>query len=300
MSKAPCVAFVAPCGFVTDNDVLDRAAQLFAGKGWHVHAGDSCFERHERFAGTDELRAGELQAFCSDKRYDLIVCARGGYGMSRLLDRLDFDAIACAQRAIVGYSDFTAFNLAYLARAGGVSLHGPGASDFGASEPHAQTLSAFFSTLCNPAHTVCFETESVNLQCQGTLWGGNLALVCALIGTPYLPKVRGGILFLEDVNEPAYKIERMLLQLLQAGILQKQSAILLGAFEPVVSMPNDNGYSLSSVLSLMRAKLNVPILTGLPFGHVPYKVTLPIGAQATLKAQDGQAHLSWLDWRKNA
>ena len=290
-SRARTVGIVAPSGFLPDGGVIDRTAQVFTARGWRVQSGDSCFERHERFAGTDELRAAEMQRFCTDRSLDLVLSARGGYGITRILGELDFEAIRKAGRVICGYSDFTAFNLAYLARVGGWSLHGPSATDFGAVAPHAPTLDTFFATLDARGCDARFAVDGPDGRHAGVLWGGNLALVTALLGTPYFPRVRGGILFLEDVAEPAYKIDRMLVQLEQAGVLQRQKAIVLGHFEPITPMPNDNGFSLDSVVARLRARLAVPVFTGLPFGHVAHKLTLPFGVRAELQVVDGQARL---------
>jgi muramoyltetrapeptide carboxypeptidase len=293
--RAPALGIVAPSGYLPDPATIDRAARVFASRGWRVQAGETCFERHERFAGDDDLRAAELQRFCTDRALDLVLAARGGYGLTRILDRLDFAVIRTAGRWICGYSDFTAFNLAYLARAGGVSLHGPSATDFGAEHPSAFTLDTFFKTLVRLQRDNEFETrfdaDGQPTVARGTLWGGNLALLCALLGTPYLPKVRGGILFVEDVNEPAYKIERMLVQLEQAGVLGRQKAILLGRFDPVTPMPNDNGFSLDAVIARLRRRLVCPVVTGLQFGHVADKITLPVGLPVELRIAQGRAQL---------
>jgi muramoyltetrapeptide carboxypeptidase len=277
---------------MTDPATVDRAAQFFASRGWRVQAGDTCFARHERFAGPDDLRAEELQRFCTDPTIDVVVAARGGYGLSRILDRLDFDAIRRANRTIVGYSDFTAFNLAYLALAGGVSFQGPSAGDFGSVSPDPFTVENFFGAIDEADHALEFDTDGPACEVRGTLWGGNLALITALIGTKYLPKVRNGILFIEDVNEPAYRIERMLYQLLHAGVLDKQKAIVVGDFDPVTPMPNDNGYTVASLLAHFRSRLQVPVITGLPFGHVVSKATLPVGGSATLVVRAGRATLT--------
>ncbi len=293
VSRPRTVGIVAPSGFVPDSAMLDRAAHAFAARGWRVQAGDTCFERWQRFAGDDDLRAAELQRFCTDRSLDLVLAARGGYGLTRILHRLDFDAIRAAGRPICGYSDFTAFNLAYLARAGAVSFHGPSATDFGAEPPEQFTLDAFFAVLDAPSYQHRFDADGPRCDLRGTLWGGNLAMVCALVGTPWLPRIEGGVLFLEDVNEPAYRIERMLLQLEQAGVLGRQRALLLGQFDPVTPMPNDNGFSLDSVIAGLRARLRLPVITGLPFGHVRRKLTLPVGAQVRLAVDGGSAALSW-------
>jgi muramoyltetrapeptide carboxypeptidase len=292
-SPARAVGFVAPSGFVPDAAALERAAALFTARGWRVQAGETCFERHQRFAGTDELRAAEMQRFCTDRSLDLVLAARGGYGLTRILDRLDFAAIRKADRLICGYSDFTAFNLAYLARAGGVSLHGPSAVDLGAESPDPLTVDTFFEVLEGGDYETGLDADGPDCELRGTLWGGNLALVGALLGTPYFPRVRGGILFIEDVNEPAYKIERMLLQLEQAGVLAKQRAILLGQFDPVTPMANDNGFSIDTVVDGLRQRLTVPVVTGLPFGHLPKKLTLPVGLTVRLHVRAAHAALAW-------
>ncbi len=293
MARSRAVGFVAPSGYVPDTRMIDRAGELFAGRGWRVQVGDTCFERYQRFAGTDELRATELQRFCTDRSLDVVLAARGGYGLTRILDRLDFAAIRKAQRTICGYSDFTAFNLAYLAQAGGVSLHGPSATDFGAEPPDDWTIDNFFAVIEGGAYETRFDADGPDCEVRGTLWGGNLAVVCALLGTPYFPRLRGGVLFFEDVNEPAYKIERMLLQLEQAGVLQRQRTLLIGSFEPITPMPNDNGFSLDEVIRGLRARLAVPVITGLPFGHVRRKLTLPVGGRVRLRVRAGAASLCW-------
>ena len=291
-AKPPTLALVAPSGAVPEG-VVDRAAQFFAQRGWRVQAGESCFSRQTRFAGPDELRCDDLQRFATDRHVDVVLSARGGYGLSRLLDRLDYAAIRASGRIIVGLSDFTAFNLAYLARAGGVSFQGPSASDFAAETPEAFTVEHFFGALSHGDYAVRFPGDGPDCAMDGTLWGGNLALVAALTGTPYLPRLRGGILFLEDVNEPAYRIERMLYQLLHAGVLQRCRAILLGDFAPVPAQPADHGYDLAAALAHLRRRLEVPVITGLPFGHVPRKLTLPVGARARLRLRGGEVELGF-------
>lgn len=293
MARTRTVGFVAPSGYVTDTAAIERAAALFAAHGWEVRIGATCHARQQRFAGPDELRATELQRFCCDRSLDLVLAARGGYGLTRILPRLDFAAIRRSGRLICGYSDFTAFNLAYLARAGGPSLHGPSMTDLGAVAPDPWTVANFFAAIEGASRQAHFNVDGPACEVQGTLWGGNLALTCALFGTPYFPDISGGVLFFEDVNEPLYKIERMLLQLEQAGVLARQAAILLGHFEPITPQPNDNGFSLDDVVQGLRARLAPPVLTGLPFGHVPRKLTLPVGSSVRLRAHRGRAKLSW-------
>jgi muramoyltetrapeptide carboxypeptidase len=293
------LGIVAPSGFLPDPAAIDRAAALFSARGWHVQAGDSVFAREQRFAGSDELRLADLQRFATDPTIDVVVSARGGYGLSRLLDRIDFDSIKARKPIIGGYSDFTAFSLAYLAR-GGVSFAAPCAAELGAMKPNAYAVEHFFGVLGNARYATELQLDGPAVDVNGKLWGGNLAMVVALIGTPYFPSARsvdGGILFLEDVNEPAYKIERMLYQLAHAGVLQRQAAILLGDFNPIIPMPNDNGFELSMVIERLRQIAGVPVFSGLPFGHSPQKLTLPVGGRARLAVQrGGRAVLEFTDY----
>jgi muramoyltetrapeptide carboxypeptidase len=286
MARSRTVGIVAPSGYLPDPGVIDRAAGFFAKQGWQVVAGESVFAREQRFAGPDALRLAELQRFATDPSIDLVLSARGGYGLSRLIDALDYAAIRARKPVMVGYSDFTAFNLAYLTH-GGISLAGPSAGDFGAAQVDAFTVEHFFGVLGSRIHSVDLELGGPARTVEGRLWGGNLAMVTSLLGTPFMPRVRDGLLFLEDVNEPAYKIERMLLQLLHAGVLQKQSALLLGDFDPVLPMPNDNGFDLASVVARLRKTIEVPVYTGLPFGHGARKLTLPVGGRARLAVRRG-------------
>ncbi len=291
-SRVPTLGLVAPSGALPEG-MVDRAAQFFAARGWRVQAGESCFARETRFAGPDGLRLQDLQRFAGDRTIDVVLSARGGYGLSRLLDAIDFEAIARAGRIIVGISDFTAFNLAYLAKAGGISFQGPSAGDFAAAEPDPFTVEHFFAALTQGEHRIEFAGEGPDCDAKGTLWGGNLALVAALVGTPYLPRLRGGILFLEDVNEPAYRVERMLYQLHHAGVFSRSRAVVLGDFSPLPVLPTDNGYGLATVVAQLRAVLDIPVLTGLPFGHLPRKLTLPVGARARLQARSGRIELAF-------
>ncbi len=287
MTRRRTVALVAPSSYMPDPAVVDRAAAFFSARSWQVEAGDSVFAREQRFAGPDVLRLSELMRFATDPSVDVVLSARGGYGLSRLLDQIDFAAVKARTPIIAGYSDFTAFSLAYLARAGGVSLSGPSAGDFGAAAPDAYTMTHFFGLIESPRYEVDVTLAGPAGEFAGRLWGGNLVMVAALLGTPYFPRVRGGILVVEDVNEPAYKLERLFYQLAHAGVLQKQRAIVLGDFDPVTPMPNDNGFDLAAVVARVREIAGVPVFAGLPYGHMARKLTLPIGGRARLVVRRG-------------
>ncbi len=287
MARSRTLGLVAPSGYMPDPAVVDRAAKFFSSQGWRVEAGDTMFARDQRFAGPDELRLGELMRFATDPSIDVVLTGRGGYGISRLLERIDFAAIKARAPIVAGYSDFTAFSLAYLARAGGVSLSGPSAGDFGAASPDEFTTTHFFGLVESKKYSIDLALEGPAAEVSGRLWGGNLVMLAALLGTPYFPRVRGGILVVEDVNEPAYKIERLLYQLAHAGVLQRQAAVMLGDFAPILPMPNDNGFDLAAVITRLREIANVPVYTGLPYGHLARKLTLPIGGRARLVVRRG-------------
>jgi muramoyltetrapeptide carboxypeptidase len=281
-----------------DLQVVDRAARFFSARGWHVEAGDSVFSREQRFAGPDALRLAELMRFATDPSIDVVLSSRGGYGLSRLLDQIDFAAIRQRAPIIAGYSDFTAFSLAYLARAGGVSLSGPSAGDFGAVTPDPSTVEHFFGLIEATRYEVEQQLMGPAAEHAGRLWGGNLVMLAALLGTPYFPRVRGGILVVEDVNEPAYKLERLFYQLAHAGVLGRQRAVVLGDFDPVTPMPNDNGFDLAAVVERLRQIAGVPVYTGLHYGHLPRKLTLPIGARVRLAVRrGGRATLEFSGYR---
>jgi muramoyltetrapeptide carboxypeptidase len=291
MSQSIEVRLIASSGYPHDVAVAARGCAWLKHHGYHVNNPDVLARRYLRFGGTDAERLADLHAIGTGTARELTLAVRGGYGLARLLDRIDFARIAAQAKAsgtpIVGHSDFTAFQLAYLAVARGVSFAGPMLlADFGEEHVDPYMWRHFEGILHDPAYTV--EVESPQLTApvtvEGTLWGGNLAMLCTLPGTPYMPKVDGGILFLEDINEPPYRVERMLLQLLHAGVLARQQAIVLGDFSNYRTTDYDNGYNMDAVFEYVREQLRIPVLTGLPFGHCPRKLTLPVGANARLNA----------------
>jgi muramoyltetrapeptide carboxypeptidase len=255
-----------------------------------------------RFAGEDEVRLASVERAAASGA-DIAIITRGGYGLTRLLPALPYKAIATAidrGTQFVGLSDFTAFQNAVLAETGRTTWSGPAVGeDFGVEGEPDEIMQACFEDLASGQgegtgwQLPAAERREQPLQEKGVLWGGNLAIVAALAGTPWLPRVKGGILFLEDVHEHPYRIERMLSQLLYAGVLQKQKAILLGHFTNWVPVPHDKGYRLRTVVDWLRGQVEAPVLTGLPFGHVPTKVCLPDGAKVTLAAEGRDAFLLW-------
>jgi muramoyltetrapeptide carboxypeptidase len=286
--------FFSPSGVVVDEVAVDRATRRLLAAGHRVVEDPSSRARHQRFAGDDDERLAAIARMAARDDVDVAVAMRGGYGVSRLLHRIDFASLAHARTRWLGHSDFTAFQLAALARAGMVTHCGPMvAYDFGAEVPSDYTFDHCFAILGGRDHEVELELDGpAHEAIEGTLWGGNLAMVAHLVGTPFLPAIEGGILFLEDVSEHPYRIERMLYQLVHAGVLQRQRAILLGRFTDYRLFPHDEGYDLPVVVSHLRASVDVPVYTGLPVGHIRDKLTLPVGGRATLAVRDGAARLA--------
>jgi muramoyltetrapeptide carboxypeptidase len=292
----------SPAGVLRTALPLRRAAARLAGLGFTVEIDPAATARMQRFAGDDEARLAALHRVAA-ARPSVALATRGGYGLTRLLDRIDWKRIArsvAGGTRWVGMSDMTSLQLGLLAHADGVTWAGPLAcDDFGRSAAEGGvddvTASCFVEAMSGALEAVGFRTEPGfdGLEVRGTLWGGNLTIVNSLLATPHWPRIRGGILFFEDVNEHPYRVERNLLQLQQAGVLDTQKAIVLGAVSGFRTSPNDRGYSLATMLARVRAATRTPVLTGLPFGHVPTKVTLPVGAKVRLVVDGRQAYLGW-------
>jgi muramoyltetrapeptide carboxypeptidase len=279
------IAVVAPGGYAPDPAAVERGIARLQAQGCVVHNYYEHEALHQRFGGTDEARLAQLHAAARDPGVEVVVALRGQYGMTRLLDRIDYDLLAASGKIFVGFSDVTALHMALLARTGSANSYaGPMfAGDFGAAEPVQFTLQNFWQCLAGPTHTIVEQAEgNPVLEASGTIWGGNLAMLVSLLGTDYFPRVDDGILFIEDIAEHPYRIERMLLQLLQSGVLARQQALVLGDFSGYRLSPADNGYDFDAMLAYLRQVLPIPVLTGLSFGHVPRRVTIPFGAQARL------------------
>jgi muramoyltetrapeptide carboxypeptidase len=292
----------SPSSAVRNKAAVKRGIARLKALGHEVELDPSVFASHMRFAGDDATRIAAVERAAASGA-DVAIITRGGYGLTRLLPTLPYKAVAKAidrGMQFVGLSDFTAFQNAVLAETGRVTWSGPAVGeDFGVEGEPDEIMQACFEDLVEGQgegtgwQLPRAEALGQPLQHKGVLWGGNLAIVAALAGTPWMPKVKGGILFLEDVSEHPYRIERMLTQLLYAGVLQKQKAILFGQFTNWVPYAHDRGFKLKTVIEWLRAQVKAPVLTGLPFGHVPTKVCLPVGAKVTLAVEGRDAFLLW-------
>lgn len=279
---------ISPSGAVQDPQRARLAARHLEQAGHRVSFDPAAFARWQRFAGTDAQRAAAFERAAAQPA-PIVMTTRGGYGLLRLLDRLDWRRLADSGKRWVGLSDFTAFQLAMLAKTGSTTWAGPALLDLAADSFDAVdpvTLGTFGEAMAGELELVGFRHAGASgIDERGTLWGGNLSMVCALLGTPWFPKVDRGILFVEEVNEHPYRIERMLIQLLSAGIIDAQRALLVGHVNRYSLVEHDNGYDLTAVLKWLRGRTRTPILTGLPFGHQHPVLTLPHGARVGLATE---------------
>jgi len=302
MTTAPSLHVYAPAGVELRAPALKLARQRLAALGFDVTMDPGLRGRHQRFAGDDDARLAAIHRVAEAAPSVALAC-RGGYGLTRLLDRIDWPLLARAvERGTrwVGHSDITALQLGLLAHTGATSWQGPMAcDDFGRTDEAGGvdevTAGCFTEAMSGALEAVGFRTEAGfdGLDVKGRLWGGNLAMVQSLLGTPHWPRVTGGILFLEDINEHPYRVERALLQLHQAGVLARQKAVLLGDFSGWRKSPLDRGYTLKTAVAHLRSVCATPILTGLPFGHVPTKLTLPVGRKVQLVVQGRDVLAGW-------
>lgn len=291
------IHLIAPSGFCMNQQAARLGVQRLQAAGYQVENQTVITRRHQCFAGTDAERLQDInQLPALPATSHIILAIRGGYGASRLLTHIDYPALAARQRTsplcLCGHSDFTAIQMALLTHCDLISLSGPMlASNFGETSLDPFTWQHFLQALTGDEFTLQWQSQATACEVQGKLWGGNLTMLCSLIGTPWLPKIQDGILVLEDINEPPYRIERMLLQLYYTGILSRQRAIIFGDFTSSQAS-YDSGFSLASVRQRLQSLTNIPILDGLPFGHQPQTVTLPIGAQAHLHHRDQHTTLT--------
>lgn len=283
---------VAPSGFSPNPQQTEQGLRRLYDAGFSITNQQTLHRRYQRFAGSDAERIADFQEVAAGRvpTPKMLMGMRGGYGAARILPHIDWASLGDRMRdhgtLFFGFSDVCAAQLALLARSGCPSFAGPMLGDFGKALPSAYTMQSFIDGSTRPTHSV--DVYTVQAQdfrpMEGILWGGNLSVVASLAGSPYLPDLSGGILFLEDVGEQPYRIERMLQTLHLAGILKKQQAVILGDFR----MGNirdvyDSSYDLSAVAAAVRRAAGIPVLTGFPFGHIANKATFPLGVRAQIR-----------------
>ena len=251
-------------------------------------------------AGTDRERATDLMAMFTDKRVKAIICLRGGYGTSRILDRLDYDAIRHHPKILSGYSDITSLHLALAKKTGLIGFHAPMLNgELADSKTPAFTRESFMRTVMKaaPAGSICegYTGDTVSVirggMAEGQLLGGNLTLICACLGTPFMPSFKGKILFFEEIGEKPYRLDRSLTQLLNAGVLSQVAGVAVGVnkdcHDPKAKRGGEYRQTCADVLKERLSPLGVPVVMGLPFGHVALNATIPVWGRARLDGRRG-------------
>ncbi len=294
------IGIVAPASAPPDPKNIDRSVAVLERLGFKPRLAPNVRRRWGYLAGSDRDRAADLMKMFADPKVKAILCVRGGYGASRLLSRLDYQVIRANPKIFVGYSDITSLHCALLSRCNLVSFHGPMLnSDFVKKDMPGFTLQGFFRTLMQPSPAGSirrgYRRKTVTILrhgvASGPLVGGNITLLCAALATPYLPSFKNCILFFEDLDEVPYRFDRMLTQLLNAGLLQQVAGIAIGinagCKDPQARYSREYRQTLEDVFRERLLPLKVPIVAGLPFGHIPLNATLPVGVRVTLDALDG-------------
>lgn len=324
LSPGDTLGLVAPASAPPDPQAIDRSVGVLEELGFKVRLAPNVRKRQGYLAGTDRERASDLMRMFTDRRVGGILCVRGGYGSARLLPLLDYRAIRAHAKIFVGYSDITALHCALLTQANLISFHGPMLnSDFLNPDLPEFTRQSFLRTLGFPRTrpdgpsrprgrggargqgtaigiAQGYRRKTIKILHRGVaggqLVGGSLSVLCATIGTPWQPPFRGRILFFEDVSEQPYRFDRMLTQLLNCGLLQQVAGIAIGlnadCEDPKAARSKEYRQTLEEGLKERLLPLKIPVVMGLPFGHVPHNATLPVGAQVTLDAERGDLLLS--------
>lgn len=291
LSSGDIVGICAPAGALRRVEEVTEFKQVLEEMGYRVKVGPNCQKTYGYFAGTDEERASDFMAFIEDAEIKAIFFLRGGWGCARLIPYLDFDKISENPKIIMGFSDATTLLNAILVRSQLMTFHGPS----GNSSWNSYSRSYVKRVLSEGEHVVFKNTPedseiitySAGLT-SGTLWGGNLSVICSLIGTEFLPNFSDGILFLEDVGEEPYSIDRMLTQLKMANILNRSKGVILGNFRKCVAEEPERSFTLEEVFEQHFKNSKIPVFYGAQIGHTVNKFTIPLGVRVQMDANKGE------------
>jgi muramoyltetrapeptide carboxypeptidase len=305
LRQGDTVALIAPASAPEDPQAIDRSIALLERKGFNVKLGRNARKRLGYLAGTDRERAGDLMAAFADRGLKGIYCLRGGYGTARLLPMLDYNVIRTNPKVFVGFSDITSLHCAFVSKANLLTFHGPMVASYLIKKDFPRySREKLFDLITKPVAPGSirrgYTDQTVKIlrrgSAKGQLIGGNLSVLCALIGTPYEPEFRGRIIYLEELEEKPYRIDRMLTHLANAGVFEKVAGVAMGVCidceDPKANRAKGFRQSLEDVLRDRLGRLGVPVVVGLPFGHGPHNAALPVGGQAVLDAEKGDLILT--------
>lgn len=287
------LGFIAPSGAVRTEGAIERAVLETERMGFRVKLGESAGQKYGYLSGTDEVRARDINAMFADDEVDAIVCLRGGYGATRILDKIDYDLIARHPKIFMGFSDITALHIALLNRCGLVTFHGPMAAANWAGKPLDDfSRDSMYRSLMNaePAGELAnppeYPRQMVNPgQAEGLLVGGNLMLIASSLGTPWEIDTKGRIIFIEEVGERTYCVDRMLTQMRLAGKFDDCAGVVFGDFADCPVEYPEFGLTLEEIIRDVVAPSGKPIFAGLRCGHCSPKLTLPFGVRCRMDAE---------------
>jgi len=299
LRKGDLIGVVAPASPIADAGRIEQGVRYLERLGYRVCVGESVTRVHGYLAGTDRERAADLHAMVQDRTVRMIIALRGGYGTPRLLPILRPRLFARDPKILVGFSDMTGLLLALWRTCGLVTFHGPmlGVDFAGTVDPYTEEM--FWGLVTSPRAfgelRMPDRAQPARLrggEAVGRLMGGNLSLICALMGTPFAPTFRQAVLFLEEVGEEPYRIDRMLTQLRLAGVFRRVRGVAAGQFADCGPKdPSRPSLTLEQVLAECADEAGVPFLAGLQFGHVTGKLTLPVGVRCRLDGSRGRLRL---------
>jgi muramoyltetrapeptide carboxypeptidase len=290
VKKNSTIGIISPA-YIPVNSRLEKGIQYLENRGYSIKKGNNVGKKLAYFAGTDQERLNDIHQMFSDPDVDMIVSARGGWGGLRLVDKLDYDLISRNPKLFVGYSDITTLQLAIWTQTGIPSLSGPMVAVEMGKGILSFTENHFWDQVHNPDREYMFnfkQTNTVTLysgSATGNLLGGCLSLVSHLLGTPYSPDYRGAILFLEDVGEKPYKIDRYLAHLKQAGVFDKISGLILGDYIDCEAEEDEVSFTVDDILNDYISEMNIPVIKNFPYGHGDLKFSMPIGVEVTLDTE---------------
>ncbi len=300
LESGDTIGIISPASAPPDPKNIDRSIAVLERMGFKTKLAPNARKRWGFLAGSDRDRASDLMRMFADPKVNAIICVRGGYGTARLLPYLDYQVIRANPKIFVGYSDITSLHCAFLVKSDLISFHGPMLnSDFVKKDFPDFTLISFLKTLmqASPPGSIRtgYQDKTVEILRRGKvsapLIGGNISILCASLGTPWQPSFKNKILFFEDLDEVPYRFDRMLTQLLNAGLLQQVAGVAIGVnadcFDPYAKTMKEFRQTIRDVFEERLLPLKVPVVMGLPFGHIPLNAMLPVGARATLDANKG-------------
>ncbi|SKA86537.1 muramoyltetrapeptide carboxypeptidase [Caloramator quimbayensis] len=277
LKKGDKIGVVAPASPVFEKDKIDMGVKMLKEQGFDVVLGDSCFKKYGFLAGNDYIRAKDINDFFKNDEIDAIICLRGGYGSIRILDMIDYETIKNNPKIFCGYSDITAFHLAIYKYTSLITFHGPMICDI--AEFDEFTIKSFIDCLSGNINDKSYSLgilRGKDKDVEGRIFGGNLSLICSLIGTPYENNYENKILFIEDIGEEPYKVDRMLNHLRLRGVFENIKAIILGQFTDCSPKDEEKSLSLNIVFEDFFSNIKVPVYYGLLAGHDKNKITIPL------------------------